>query len=180
MKGLNFATALARQGLGLRTIATNGSGVSGWTCRLCAVQARGSVKQIRGYGTRGNANGNGSYWNSQQYVKKRKRRVMLAAAGGALGVTTVAFTDDVRHAYGAVERTGRVVRTLTVCINDYRATLTRNEKEENEEENDKRLKACHQRCADRTLKVLERNGSIFIKLGQHLVSGATCDELDFG
>lgn len=32
------------------------------------------------------------------------------------------------------------------------------------------LKACHKRCAERTLEVLERNGSIFIKLGQHLSS----------
>lgn len=32
------------------------------------------------------------------------------------------------------------------------------------------MKACHQRCADRTLRVLEKNGSIFIKLGQHLSS----------
>lgn len=32
------------------------------------------------------------------------------------------------------------------------------------------LKACHKRCAERTLKVLEKNGGIFIKLGQHLVS----------
>ncbi|KAL8941603.1 MAG: hypothetical protein Q9211_001752 [Gyalolechia sp. 1 TL-2023] len=32
------------------------------------------------------------------------------------------------------------------------------------------LKACHQRCAERTLRVLEKNGSIFIKLGQHLSS----------
>lgn len=32
------------------------------------------------------------------------------------------------------------------------------------------LKACHKRCALRTLKVLETNGGIFIKLGQHLVS----------
>ena len=32
------------------------------------------------------------------------------------------------------------------------------------------LKACHKRCAERTLRVLERNGSIFIKLGQHLSS----------
>ena len=32
------------------------------------------------------------------------------------------------------------------------------------------LKACHRRCAERTLRVLERNGSIFIKLGQHLSS----------
>jgi len=180
MKGLIFANALARQGLGLRTIATNGLGVNGWICRRCALQARGGVKQIRGYGTRDNANGKGSYGNSQQYGKKRKGRVMLAAAGGALGITTVAFTDDIRHAYEAVERTGRVVSTLTVCINDYRVTLNRNEKEQDEEESDKRLKACHQRCADRTLKVLERNGSIFIKLGQHLVSGATCEEMDFG
>lgn len=32
------------------------------------------------------------------------------------------------------------------------------------------LKACHKRCAERTLKVMEKNGSIFIKLGQHLSS----------
>lgn len=31
------------------------------------------------------------------------------------------------------------------------------------------LKACHKRCAERTLRVLEKNGGIFIKLGQHLV-----------
>lgn len=32
------------------------------------------------------------------------------------------------------------------------------------------LRACHKRCAERTLEVLEKNGSIFIKLGQHLSS----------
>jgi predicted unusual protein kinase regulating ubiquinone biosynthesis (AarF/ABC1/UbiB family) len=50
--------------------------------------------------------------------------------------------------------------------------LNKNEQlgEEHEEEQNQSLKACHQRCADRTLKVLEKNGSIFIKLGQHLVS----------
>ena len=52
----------------------------------------------------------------------------------------------------------------------YRVTLNQNEKEENEADKDKTLKACHKRCAERTLKVLEKNGSIFIKLGQHLVS----------
>jgi len=52
----------------------------------------------------------------------------------------------------------------------YRVTLNHNEKMESEDEQNVALKACHQRCADRTLKVLEKNGSIFIKLGQHLVS----------
>lgn len=32
------------------------------------------------------------------------------------------------------------------------------------------LKACHKRCAERTFTAMELNGSIFIKLGQHLSS----------
>jgi aarF domain-containing kinase len=55
-------------------------------------------------------------------------------------------------------------------LHSYRVTLNHNEKIESEEEQTKLLKACHQRCANRTLRVLEKNGSIFIKLGQHLVS----------
>lgn len=51
----------------------------------------------------------------------------------------------------------------------YRVTLNHNEKIVDQAEQDRRLKDCHQRCADRTLRVLEKNGSIFIKLGQHLV-----------
>lgn len=42
--------------------------------------------------------------------------------------------------------------------------------DQDEESSSSYLKACHRRCAERTLRVLERNGSIFIKLGQHLSS----------
>ena len=50
----------------------------------------------------------------------------------------------------------------------YRQTL----KIKVEDGNDRQasLRACHKRCAERTLKVLRQNGSIFIKLGQHLSS----------
>jgi len=48
--------------------------------------------------------------------------------------------------------------------------LTLKLKDEGGEEWPLILKACHKRCAERTLKVLEQNGSIFIKLGQHLSS----------
>lgn len=58
----------------------------------------------------------------------------------------------------------------TDLVGSYRVTLNQNDKTEDEDEKNTSLKACHQRCADRTLKVLEKNGSIFIKLGQHLVS----------
>lgn len=50
----------------------------------------------------------------------------------------------------------------------YRVTLKQHLDDPDEEV--RLLKDCHQRCADRTLKVLEKNGSIFIKLGQHLSS----------
>ena len=59
---------------------------------------------------------------------------------------------------------------MNLCFS-YRVTLNQNEKTEDEEQRNSSLKACHQRCANRTLEVLEKNGSIFIKLGQHLVGG---------
>ncbi len=59
-------------------------------------------------------------------------------------------------------------------MGSYRVTLNQNEKIEDEQERDRALKACHKRCAERTLKVLEKNGGIFIKLGQHLVSALNC------
>lgn len=31
----------------------------------------------------------------------------------------IAFTDDIKHGYKAVERAGRVLGTLAVCINEY-------------------------------------------------------------
>lgn len=40
---------------------------------------------------------------------------------------------------------------------------------EDEDGQNKVLRACHKRCAERTLKAMEKNGGIFIKLGQHLV-----------
>jgi aarF domain-containing kinase len=111
---------------------------------------------------------------------------VIAAAAGSAGLGALAFTDDLKHGYKAMERTGRVMGTLAVCINEYvfrtkaihrllitysyRVTLNQNDKMEDEDEKSRALRACHKRCANRTLKVLEKNGSIFIKLGQHLVS----------
>jgi aarF domain-containing kinase len=51
-------------------------------------------------------------------IPKKRRRILLAATTGALGFTALAFGDDVKHTYKAIERTGRVVGTLAVCINE--------------------------------------------------------------
>lgn len=75
------------------------------------MQAKGgikSIRQVKGFSTKGH----------RAPRPKRKGRVYLAAAGGALGVTTIAFTDDLRHAFKAAERSGRVASTLAVCINE--------------------------------------------------------------
>ena len=50
----------------------------------------------------------------------------------------------------------------------YRVTLKHDH--EKPEDFEAMLKACHKRCAERTLVAMEKNGSIFIKLGQHLSS----------
>lgn len=52
--------------------------------------------------------------------------------------------------------------------NSYRVTLTKDAA--SPEEHEALIRDCHKRCAERTLRVLEQNGSIFIKLGQHLSS----------
>ncbi|PHH92151.1 hypothetical protein CDD83_8719 [Cordyceps sp. RAO-2017] len=102
--------------------------------------------------------------------KGRTGRALLYASTGAAGVgaTALAFTDEIKNGYEAAERTGRVVAALAICINDYRTTLNAKAAADSDAERDRMLKACHKRCAQRTLKVLERNGGIFIKLGQHL------------
>ncbi|KAJ5934766.1 hypothetical protein N7466_004313 [Penicillium verhagenii] len=99
--------------------------------------------------------------------KSRKAIVYLVALG-AIGVGGVVYSHEIKHAYQAAGRSGRVVGTLAVCINDYRVTL--NKESPSPEERDASIRACHKRCAERTLRVLEKNGSIFIKLGQHLSS----------
>ncbi|KAL4921194.1 ABC1 family-domain-containing protein [Aspergillus aurantiobrunneus] len=97
-----------------------------------------------------------------------KRWIKYGIIGGATVVGAVTFSEDARHIYRAAERTGRVVGTLAVCINDYRVTLKH--EAATPEEQSEVIHACHKRCAERTLRVLEKNGSIFIKLGQHLSS----------
>jgi aarF domain-containing kinase len=96
--------------------------------------------------------------------------VLLATSGGAATALYLSFGDDIKSGCQAAVRTGRVASTLVLCINDYRTTLNQREGIQDAEEREIVLKACHKRCALRTLRVLEKNGGIFIKLGQHLVS----------
>ncbi|KUJ12011.1 ABC1 family protein-like protein [Mollisia scopiformis] len=162
MKSFGFNVAIAPA----RTLSRPATGSRDWTCRRCLVQSQSvrETRQVRGFASR-----RYSYGKGQTKSKGRPRgRVLMAAAGTGLGATVLAFPDDIKHTYESIQRAGAVVSTLAISINDYRVTLNQNEKTEGEGEQDTAIKACHKRCAERTLKVLEYNGGIFIKLGQHL------------
>ncbi|KAF2794350.1 ABC1 kinase family protein [Melanomma pulvis-pyrius CBS 109.77] len=127
-----------------------------WTCRAC-LRRQALTPQRNTFATK----------PTEPIAKiKRRRRLAIASGGLAISAAVVTVNDDAKHAVTAVQRSSRVVSTLFININDYRRTLKRDQ----EEDYDGILKACHLRCAKRTLTTLERNGSIFIKLGQHLSS----------
>ena len=90
-----------------------------WTCRRCLRHRRGASFEAakntvrpnrRRYGNNGNNGG--------------RSAVLLTATGGAVGAGALAFTDDVKHGYTAVQRSGRVLSTLALCINESVSALT--------------------------------------------------------
>lgn len=48
----------------------------------------------------------------------QRRLVKWLVVAGVLGVGAFAFSEQAAHAFGAAKRSGRVVGTLAVCINE--------------------------------------------------------------
>ena len=61
---------------------------------------------------------------SVRSVKARRVLITLSLTGAA-GTAFLTLTDTGRFAYGAAERTGRVVSTLAECIDEYEASKNR-------------------------------------------------------
>ena len=80
-----------------------------WTCRQCVQRARFASLQRAKFATRTEKSSNRS---------SGRRGLVLAAAGGSLAASAAFLTDDLKHGYMAMERTGRVVVTLAVNINE--------------------------------------------------------------
>lgn len=87
-----------------------------WTCRTYCPQQRPLNLQSRlGYATRSTP------WRRPSITKprsKRRRRILLLASTGFAGAGVLAVTDHAKHAATAVERSGRVLSTLMLCINE--------------------------------------------------------------
>ncbi|KAI7541214.1 ABC1-domain-containing protein [Hortaea werneckii] len=101
-------------------------------------------------------------------IPPKHRKVALWATAAFVTLCTgLAVSERARHVYISCERSGRVGWTLALCVNDYYWMMKKDGTEPNYQA---QLSACHKRCAERTLEAMEKNGSIFIKLGQHLSS----------
>ncbi|KAK6339116.1 hypothetical protein TWF696_009898 [Orbilia brochopaga] len=111
---------------------------------------------------------------NRHYVTVLRSKTQGIGFGWVLGGSSLVaiivgsyVSESPYHAAMAIERTMRVVSATVRCIQDYRSTLSLSEESP---EYTSSLSACHQRCANRALRAMELNGSIFIKLGQHLSS----------
>ncbi|KAK9447040.1 ABC1 family-domain-containing protein [Limtongia smithiae] len=97
--------------------------------------------------------------------------VVISVAGASGSAAAVSYYyDELQQMLGRVatvsERSTRIVVAAAKCFDDYRVVLKT--KFDSEDARQAALSACHQRCADRTFKVLEANAGIYIKMGQHL------------
>ena len=90
---------------------------AGWTCARCRTQGPRPILPraplSRRYGTTGPSS------SSQPRPKPRRRAaVLLATAGGGATAMLLSVGDDVKSSYEAIERSGRVVSTLVLCVNE--------------------------------------------------------------
>lgn len=96
-----------------------------WTCTTCKSQLPRLVEPATPLGApRRFATATGRNGSSQQ--QRRPRRALLLASTSAAvgGVTALAFIDDIKGAYDAAGRSGRVVSGLAICINEYATGAT--------------------------------------------------------
>lgn len=76
-----------------------------------------STKTFRLSGSQETASGQGEKKQSDA-GQSGKRWIKYGIIGGVIAIGAVTFSEDARHIYRAAERTGRVVGTLAVCINE--------------------------------------------------------------
>lgn len=94
-----------------------------WTCRKCRQSSElrttrlFSGTQRFNYATSSQTNTGGVAGNGSAKVKSR-RGLKYAVVGAALGAGALAFSDEIKHAYAAAERSGRVFAALAVCVNE--------------------------------------------------------------
>lgn len=92
----------------------------------------------------------------------------IGITGGILYSTNEDFRQNARHGFFALERISVVTIATFRCFKLYKDVL--DVEYESPKERSMALKRTHKRAAHITLKALETNGGIYIKLGQHITA----------
>ncbi|BFZ54343.1 hypothetical protein PYCC9005_001377 [Savitreella phatthalungensis] len=95
-----------------------------------------------------------------QDLESRVKQLDLSSSPAFDPLRLDSYTEPFRHSLIATSRSSRVVVCALLCFNDYRTAM--------QSEDPLVMSDCHLKCAKRTLAVLEKNGGIYIKLGQHV------------
>ena len=140
-----------------------------WICEQCSIRSQQASRGRRPFSIsqQPSSQKGKRAWRERLSIPRQHRKAAITAAIlFVTGSAALAFSENARHFYIAAERSGRVGVTLALCVDDYRRTLKKHE----DPDYQRLLSECHKRCADQTLIAMKKNGSIFIKLGQHLSS----------
>ena len=105
-----------------------------------------------------------------RFYNKRWVQVLGLSVGTSciLYETNENFHNTVRHGYISFKRIGVVTIALSRCVIQYKKVLSLNDTIDDEDQKDENLRQCHLKAANITVKALEKNGGVFIKLGQHI------------
>lgn len=94
--------------------------------------------------------------------------ISIVLGGCILYKTNDAFYNTTRHIALTADRVGVVALATIRCFKLYKDTLAK--EYDTETERSKALSETHLKAAKITLKALEKNGGIYIKLGQHITA----------
>ena len=97
-----------------------------WTCSSCRNQlVRARPFRYNGHRQFGSASKSSIPPRSGARAPNGRRVVLYASSGSAVaGASMLAFSDDIKTGYDTVERTGRVVAGLGICINEYGSSIS--------------------------------------------------------
>ena len=90
------------------------AGPATWICRRCSRTSISVASSQR-------ASLSSKHARIGRKVTGKRTTALIAASGLSAG--TLAFSEDIKHGYAAAERSGRVVSTLFICINEYASIL---------------------------------------------------------
>lgn len=126
------------------------------------LEAKGCVR----YSSSGHSQGKGKSKSSPRYLRSLKYGGVLGVGFAVAYMSSEEIRNKTRHFLLLGERVGVVTVATIRCFGLYKDVLGRTF--ETEKDRNAALSATHKNAAEITLKALETNGGIYIKLGQHI------------